>query len=548
MRLASLCLAALLVACEKGAATVSRQVGVDERVELFFEPSMARGAYNVDLADITPILIETLRTGDHDAIRRAKMELAGSGVRGVEATRRLIERYRSDPAGVDYLRNAVDVLSLSEEPSATPLLWPLLEQPSESLRIQVLRGMLVHPRKESFDPALAALADSPDGYQAEICSGLARLDLERAQRLWLSWVENGDNPSLWQTILPYLGALRDPELVVRARVLLERKDLDRAARIWLCASACQAGDLARDERALAELRVARESKNPTERDLAVRALACAGRFEELSWTLAHDELAGIRALVVRAAAERIDRPEARELLRQACNDVDELVAKPALTALATAGRTEAVDGALQWLASPALVEVESGIQILLERMRGDPALAQRVFEILAPRLESTVKGPSVERAMLIKILGQIPHPAATSLLLDLALATRGELESTRAQRFILRQSVNAGPAAQDALARLWRTHDDPLLRMDALEALSALGGEHGRELLIEVLEDPRASGQEIVYVADRLVRIGPAVEVAWQLKRAALRIEDGRAREALQGILWRWYPAPEADK
>ncbi len=546
MRLASVCLVALLVACGKGAPTPPQPAAIDERVAMFFAPSLARGPYNVDLADITPILIETLRVGDHDAIRRAKMELAGSGERGVEATRRLIERYRSDPGGVDYLRNAADVLALSEEPSATPLLWPLLEQPSESLRIQVLRGLLVHPRPESFDPTLAALADAPEGYQAEICAGLAHLDLERAQRLWLSWIENGDNPQLWPRILPFLAALRAPELVVRARLLLERKDLDRAARIWLCASASQAGDLARDERALAELRVARESKNPTERDLAVRALAAAGRLEELAWTLEHDDRAGIRALVVLAAAERVDQPASRELLKQASNDIDPLVAKPALTALATSGGAEAVDGALQWLSSPTLAEVEAGIQILREPMLSDPALAQRVFKLLGPRLQSSAPGPSVERAMLIKILGQIPDPAATRMLIDLALATRGELESTRAQRFILRQSVNAGPAAQAALAQLWRSHDDPLLRMDALEAIAALGGEHGRELLLEVLDDPRTSAQEMVYVADRLVRIGPAGEVAWQLKRATLRIEAAPAREALQGILWRWYPAPTA--
>ncbi|HUR28475.1 MAG TPA: hypothetical protein VM509_09835, partial [Planctomycetota bacterium] len=61
---------------------------------------------------------------------------------------------------------------------------------------------------------------------------------------------------------------------------------------------------------------------------------------------------------------------------------------------------------------------------------------------------------------------------------------------------------------------------------------------------IAVLDDPRTTPVEIVYVADRLVRIGPAREVAWQLKRKSLAVQDAHAREALQGILWRWYPAP----
>ena len=131
MRLATLCVAALLIACGKEPVTAPPATGVpaaaaastpiDARVALLFEPSMARGPYDVDLSDVTSVLIQTLRTGDHESLRRAKMELAESGERGIDATRRFMERCRAEPGGSDYLRNAADVLSLSPEASAAPL-------------------------------------------------------------------------------------------------------------------------------------------------------------------------------------------------------------------------------------------------------------------------------------------------------------------------------------------------------------------------------------------------------------------------------------------
>ncbi len=548
MRAALLCIPLWFIACNESAPDPTRAAApvqaLDPRVEALYDKSMARGPYQVDLADVTPILVETLRTGGHEPLRRAKMELAQGGEKSLEAVRRFVDRYRSDPEGPDYLRNAADVLSLSPLPAATPLLASLIDHPSESLRIQVLRGLLVHPRPESFEPALGLLASAPEGYRDEICGALAKLDLERAQRLWLSWIENGDNTSLWQAILPYMSTIRAPDLVLRVRELLKRGDLDTMARIWLCAAACHGGDVGRDEEALAHLIAARESKNLTERDLAVRALAAADRLDQLGWTLSNDPWAPIRAMVVRAAAERVERPDARLLLEQASQDVDELVRRPALKALADVGRADAVDQALTRLSSPTLAELESAVKILGAAMRADPALAQRVWGALAPQLDTYELRAPVERAMLVKILGQIPVLAATQRLIAMAREAQGELETIRAQRFLLRQCVNAGSIAQGELLRLWGAADDPVLRMDAIEAFSALGGDHTRELLLTVLDSPRTTPQELVFVADRLVRIGPASEVAWQLKRAALRMDDSLAREALQGILWRWYPPP----
>jgi HEAT repeat protein len=514
----------------------------DPRVSLLLEPSQARGSYEVDLADTTPVLIETLFTGNHEALRRAKMELAADGARGIEALRRMVERYRDDPEAVHALHNAAEALALSPEPAAAPILWSLIEHPSESLRMQALRALTTNPRPESFDPVLRALAGASEAYQAEVCLSLAQLDTERAQRLWMGWFEQGDNPHLWPSLLPAMATIRDPELIARAKRLTARDDLGPGAHLWLAAPPAFAGDA----EALERLRHARESRNPTERDVAVRALASADLFGELEWTLAHEDYPAIRTIAVRAATLQAGRPDARQLLELAANDLDLGVRQTAWTALALQGDAGAIAKAMELLESSSLGDVQVAVTILARPMDQDPALTERVWESLRRRLESAARGTTRETAELVAILGRVPHREASRALIAMARSTPGDLGSTRAQRQILLQASNAGPVAQDELFELWKSSEDPLLRMDAIEALSSQGGAHGRELLLKILDDPRTQSEETVFVADRLVRIGPASEVAWQIKRAALRLEDPRARKAVHGLLWRWYPAPRS--
>ena len=543
---ATLALGLLATACGKAVDPVSsapqlaQEAVLDPRVAPFFENSMLRGHYDVTLSDIPAVLIETLMTGDHDAQARAKKELADQGLVGVDALRRLVDRYRTDPEGVNYLRNAVDALALSERPEAAVILTSLLEHPSDSLQVQAMRCLLTHPQPNSFDAVLQFLANASEVYQGEVCSALGKLDPLRAQRLWMEWIEQRANKQLWQHVLPAIAGITDPELTARAQALLERDDLDRMTRFALCTPAARIGD----DTALGYLRTQRESKNPTERDLAVRALAAAEQLQELAWTLAHDDYANIRMLVVRAATQRPGTPAARLLLEQATNDADETVRQLALGALSTKGGQAAIDQTLGLLDSPSLSEVAKAVQLLGEGMRADPALAERVWFSLRPRLEALSLRTPGERAMLIKILGLIPLREVTLMLQELAVASQGDLEMLRAQRFVLMQSVNAGVVAQDALFELWSRSTDPLLRLDAIEAIAAPGGARSRELLLRIFDDPRTTPQELVFIADRLARIGPASEIAWQLKRAAPSIADPIARQALQGILWRWYPAP----
>ncbi len=54
-----------------------------------------------------------------------------------------------------------------------------------------------------------------------------------------------------------------------------------------------------------------------------------------------------------------------------------------------------------------------------------------------------------------------------------------------------------------------------------------------------VQSDPEP--HELLFAAERLVRIGPTATVAPVLKRVTLRVEHSEVRRALQCLLWQAY-------
>ena len=110
------------------------------------------------------------------------------------------------------------------------------------------------------------------------------------------------------------------------------------------------------------------------------------------------------------------------------------------------------------------------------------------------------------------------------------------------------QIGNIGEPSHELLLELLRTEDDVARRLDYLEGISMRGGDQAREILLEYVDGERATPYEVLYAAERLVRIGPARLVAPALKRATLRVEQEDVRGALQCLLWASYPGPQAER
>lgn len=530
-------------------ASIADPMASDERLALLLSPSPVRhGFYDVDLSDPSAVLVEILTNGQHDPLKRAKVELGAMGDAGVVAVRRMVERYRNDPAGIDYLRNAIDALSLGESQASYDLLASLLDHPLESLRMQTLRGLKRRGRPAEYERVHRMMLTASDPFVGEIALTLPRFDAERARLLYLDWIETGEMQPLWDSVLPVVAAggaadSESPEIVERCRKLIASK-LDPHYSTWLEGPLVRVGDAD----ATARLRTRLSDPNPTIRDIALRTLAGAGRFEELRKPLLEDPWPGVRLVAAASLAHAPDGELTRSLLAQGGNDEDPTVRQTCLEALAKLGEPAAIDIGLGLLAKGSPMDLDQGTRILAQRWDADPEVARRAFEKLRELFEAQSDRTLNERAELIKCLGRLPLREGTEFLYAVAVGSKSESTRGRDQRWILLQSANGGAPAQAVLAEHLRASRDPLLRMDLLEALSAPGGEHARKTLLEVVSEPSTSAYELLYSADRLARIGPVSEVAWQLKRAYLQRawtpEEQPVRQAFTDLLWLWFPGP----
>jgi hypothetical protein len=535
---------ACVAGCGEGHAPAPASLATDERLAVLLAPCERAGHYDVDLADIVPVLIEVLEHGDHAPLARAQTELGRMGARALPALERMIDAAWNEPFGAYSIRNALGAVAQSEDPGARALLVRCLEHRDEEVRMLAVRALPRHGLPEHFERVLALVpAASPD-FHHELALLLHDLDAPRAEDLYLDWLERGQNPLLMDQVLERVALSQRPEVAERCRRALEH-ELELGSALWLAAPAARAGD----ERALELLRTAQHDPNPATRERALRALLAAELFEQVERALPDEPWPRLR-LQALAALDAAGVPGIERILAAAAQDPDPEASLGALRALARRGDAGARERGLALLDPARPLDLDLGMRILEAAWAQDPALGERALERLLaayPRLpvQEGRPRPLGEHAQLLQAIGRVPVARATQWLLELARERPDDVvQGQRAHRWLCLQAGNGGPAAQALLFdELGRT-SEPRARLDLLEAASAGGGDAARAGLFALLENPSAAPLEVLYAASRLVLIGPASEVAWRLKRAALRIEDPAAKRALQCLLWAWYPAP----
>ncbi len=519
----------------------TRALAADPRLKLLLAPCAESGPYVADTADTTAILVEALERGRTDPLKAAKNELAACGEPCLREVRRSLERHWNDPDGTNFVRNAVDVAYQAEGPTARELVVRALSHRNEGVRNLALRALALHGEAEDYDRVLALLDVGGEAARTTGVPLLHALDPDRAEALYLQWIEDGTFEEGWELFAPLLAASDRPETVAFARD--QRADLPLALRPFLAAAAARAGD----ELALADLRdLLRSPDSEIARGLAITAARAAELWDELEWSLLSDPSGRYRVLAAEAVA-RAPETEARNgLLRAASNDPDPGVRAVCLTARLERGDEGARDLALAALDGDTAAALDGSLRVLRAGWDDDPELADRAAALLVERAEALAHRPLSERGPLLHALGLVPRREAARFLVELARVETGELQNLPVHRWLLLRAGNAGGEGQEYLLEQLDVETDPVRRLDLIEAGSARGGEAARTRLLALLEDPETNPFEAVYAAERLARIGPTEQVLPALKRAALRMQDYTARTALNCLLWNWYPAPRA--
>ena len=539
---------ALPVACG-GAAdeapAVSGSTGADEaaldpRIDFLLAPCARGGYYDVATADVTPILEETLLHGLRDPLKRAKAELADMGEDGLVVLRRVVRKYWNQPDGKSHVRNALEAAALGDSPGSRELLLEGLEHPMEDLRVVCLRGLRKHGRPEDYDALFAALAQASPSYYMEVLSTMHAVAPQRTAALVAGWLERGDFEPLWDDVVPFLASAQDPAVV--AICATRWADAEPRFRPSLAAPCARAGD-PEAMRALDGWLV--DPTNPTLRRATALALHEAGLFERLAPMLTGDPAAANRLL---AAGFLADTPEharaVRDYLLAGMGDESADVAQACMGGLISIGDRAGLDAAVGLIAADGSGDVAAAIRLLREPLADDRALAERVLGALERVHAAVEHRPIGERLRVLQVISQVPLAAAAEFLDEQRRRTSGEVQGRRADQWFLLQEGNVGEAATPLLESLLEEPRNEVERLDVLEALSMRGGDGARANMLHFLERDDARPFEILYAADRLVRIGPARIVAPVLKRVCLRVQDPRVRPALQCLLWSSYPGP----
>ncbi|MBK7877557.1 MAG: hypothetical protein IPJ77_17820 [Planctomycetes bacterium] len=506
----------------------------DDRVDYLLASPVRTEPFLVDSTDTIAVLVSKLGYGQQDPLIQAKSELAQLGAAALPELLRFIEAQMNDLDGGARLSNAFGSLSLMDDPGAHDLLVRGLDHPQESVRIAAIKGLIRHPSPKDYDRLTALLPMSSPDTQKLIADALARSDAARAEDDLFTWMEKGAFPSTFQILLVHLVESRRTELMPRVRAAIERAAEEPA--YWMRGMLAANGD----PEAISYLRgIVREGPGP-QRTLAVQVLHRAGLGSELAVVLESDPEAARRALAAQNLSGHVDDPAVRAAFQRGLADPVREVRKLCLGTLVSAGDANARDTAIAMLRGDKL-ELEDALLALRDAWRKDAALAQRGLDVLVGMRKGELQPLRVELRTIDRAIALVPLDAAAELLYQAAIEPGEPISGVSRHRWYAQMIGNTGAPGARLLRERWKHEEEAVRRLDLVSSAIYEQDDAARDFLFAVLDDPRTTPCEAMFVADKLCHFGPAHRVAPALKRFALRVNDPRVRPALNDLLWRWY-------
>lgn len=542
--LARATLAALLLAACGGppadpAPVRAVDVTTDPRLASLLAPCSKAYHYDRDTGDALGILLDKLQNGSAESLRRAKAELVALGAPAVPEVERLLERHFTGQFGSAHVQNAIEVLGQIHDPAAHASLIEGLDHPRDAVRLATLQALSQGAALPGdFDRLLVHVQGERENMRQAAALALYQADPDRARGVYLDWFDEGRYPDLWPFVAFKLLE-RDPAPIARRCLELYAR-MDPQVGLILAAGALGTGDPG--PRALLDEYLRMDQTAP--RLAAVSALIGIGQVAELVDLAGGDPEPTIRAALLEelgglplGAAPGDERVVAE--LRRGLDDGSPGVRAVALGALLDRRDPEAQARVLDQLDDGRETLQELAGVLPTHLVEGDPFI-DRLVERLIRLDESQAHRPVDARQAQLQILGLCPSVAASRYLRDLGLATTEPVLGLRSHRWCLLQASNTGQPGRRWLMEALATEQDPVRRLDLIWAISSQPDELSRAWLLDFVQgdtDP----YEVLFAADRLVRIGPTATVAPVLKRVTLRVEQADVRSALQCLLWEAY-------
>ena len=484
------------------------------------------GPFLGDTSNLVPVLVQRLVDGSRDTLRWVRPELMQGGTDTVLELERLIAANMDQVAYAARVVAALDILGSMSAPAGRPAALRCLAHPTDSVRIAALAVLRKHAHTDDWDRLLGLRVGASDDLLLHLRAALLACDAVRAGHMALDEIVEGRAD---ERLCASLAAASEANLVARMRVVLPAAPA--TVRTHLLAGLARNGDA----QAKADLRTQLTSASAVERQAAVTAIVTAG-LDELLLLAARDEDPAIRLIVVKQLAP-MQHNGARDVVRDALDDTADDVRLAALEALAAVSDPQALDTAFTMLDLNPVARTTALRAVRPALLTEAPVRARFLERVLAQRPAADGPGArEVDRALAL-----IPDSAAATFLMEQAVTAQVVIQGVPAHRWYAELVGGMGAAGLSVLLQRLTLEQDPERRLDLIWALSFGRDEAARQALLQIVDGETSHPYDILMAADLLVRLGPAMEHAPLLKRAALKLPPSDARAALNCLLWDSY-------
>ncbi len=516
--------------------TLDERLRADDRIAPLLSPCAEGKQFTGDTGHMPAVLARKLIFSQLDPLRRSKQELADLGPAAIPELRRVFDESYSDQWKHGVLNNVLGVCALMDEPVGLEILRLGLEHPQESVRLTALDGLRKHGEPSDYDDVARWIPLSTTKENcADLLLAMQAIDPERLYADVAGWLEEGALPDVVPFVLPRCAGARAEDTVRRLRELYPK--VDAPLNVYLLAPSVAQGD----SEVLEQMRALLLDDNSETRRHCLEALNLVQAFEEALIVFREDDIEELRASAVSMLAQLPVSPKTEGWLVSGLSDPGQSVRSACTNVLALRGYEPVIVEALENL-DGHLKQRELGLDVLRLVFDERPDIAQRAFDVVARRVRESIGGSNNESVALMQTLAHIRGRASAELLVELGSSLQGTIRGWRPYRWCVFQAYNAGPEALAYLRERFLVEEDPEARIDLLSAIWQDHSDGAREILRTALTAERSHAYELLYAADLLARIGPAVDQAPFLKREVyFRNTDARVRPALQCLLWRWY-------
>jgi hypothetical protein len=492
--------------------------------------------FDSDTTDMVSVLVSKLDgRGGRDSLEVARTEVAGAGADAIEPLTRLFDEVFSDPYRQGVVQNILGACALMEDDSGLEIMRRGLDHQSDAALLAAVDGLRVRGQPVDYVRLSTRLQMARSaGSRNSLSSAMGYVDLDALLNDLVGWIDRSENVDLYAGLVKKACSATEPQLVAGFLDRRRATGITPVMQCYLIAPSARDGNLATLQELIDSTM---EAHTPLAR-AAVEALGLVGLGHEVQAAFLEHGNARVRYAAAEVLAAHADFASILPTFERGLNDPDGQVRTLVRRTLVRRGHEQAIATCLQDLRASISIR-SAAIFDLRQGWNLDSDVPQRALEALQARLEEPASAR--DRNDLIYSIGFIPLREAALFIMAQAPNLPPTIGQLDAFEWCCGAVYNTGEVGRQVLRELYRTETDPMNRVALIQYIWQDKEPASLEVLLEAFLNEETNPYERLFLADRMIRIGPATRLAPIIKRTYLGITHPVVRPALQCLLWAFY-------